>query len=124
MELKVIEQEFSICKIHDMTQVNEKDPYFFIGRTDEEMSLVCGTKYVPEGALACEHGWRAFRIQGVLDFSLVGILAKISGTLADNQIGLFAVSTYNTDYILVKQEDLDRALDVLRQEDYVTAVYS
>lgn len=122
MELKVIEQEFSICKIHDMAQVNENDRYFFVGRTDEELSLVCSTKYVPEDTLACEHGWRAFRIQGVLEFSLVGILAKISGTLADNQIGLFAVSTYNTDYILVKQENLNRALDVLREEDYVTGI--
>jgi len=113
MEFKVIEQEFSICKIHDMTQVNVEDPYFFVGKTDEELSLVCGTKYVPEKTLACEHGWRAFRIQGVLDFSLIGILAKISGALAEHQIGLFAVSTYNTDYILVKQEDLDRALAVL-----------
>lgn len=120
MKLEVIQQEFSICKIRDLTQVNQNDPYFFVGRTDVELSLVCGTKHVPEDILECEHGWRAFRIKGVLDFSLVGILAKISGILAENLIGLFAVSTYNTDYILVKQADLDRALDVLRGAGYVT----
>lgn len=123
MELKVINQEFSVCKIRDMAQVDIRDPYFFIGKTDEELSLVCGTEYVPEDTLACEHGWKAFRIQGVLDFSLVGILSKISSTLADNQIGLFAVSTFNTDYILVKKADLGRTLDVLAQTDYVTDVY-
>lgn len=122
MELKVISQEFSVCKIRDMAQVDIRDPYFFIGKTDEELSLVCGTDYVPEDTLACEHGWRAFRIQGVLDFSLVGILSRISSTLADNQIGLFAVSTFNTDYILVKKADLGRALDVLAQTDYVTDI--
>ena len=66
---------------------------------------------------------RAFRIQGVLDFSLIGILAKISGTLAEHQIGLFAVSTYNTDYILVKQEDLDRALAVLSMMYDASSLY-
>ena len=61
---------------------------------------------------------RGFRIQGVLDFSLIGILSKISGILADNKIGIFAVSTYNTDYILVKSENFGRAIDALRKEGY------
>lgn len=60
-----------------------------------------------------EDGWRGIRIQGVLDFSLVGILSKLSGILAENQIGIFAVSTFNTDYILVKAEDFERAIRVL-----------
>ena len=56
--------------------------------------------------------------QGVLDFSLIGILSKISGVLADNKIGIFAVSTYNTDYILVKKENFDRAMQVLAEAGY------
>ena len=60
----------------------------------------------------------AFRIQGVLDFSLVGILSGISGILAAQGIGIFAVSTFNTDYILVKEENFDRALDILAAEGY------
>jgi hypothetical protein len=63
--------------------------------------------------VAREDGWRGFRIEGVLDFSLIGILSLISTILADNQIGIFAVSTYNTDYILVKDENFDRAMDPL-----------
>jgi hypothetical protein len=65
-----------------------------------------------------DDGWRAFRIVGMLDFSLVGILAGISEVLAVNRIGLFAVSTYNTDYILTKEENFERALEVLGSEGY------
>ena len=60
-----------------------------------------------------DDGWKMMRIQGVLDFSLIGILSKISAVLADNKIGIFAVSTFNTDYILVKEENYDKSLKVL-----------
>lgn len=92
--------------------------FCFTGKTDEERSLVCLTEETPDNTIQREDGWRAFRIQGVLDFSLVGILSKISGFLADAKIGIFAVSTYNTDYILVKAEDEMKALDVLAQAGY------
>lgn len=62
----------------------------------------------------CNDGWKAFRIQGVLDFSLIGILAKIATVLADNGISIFAVSTYNTDYVLIKKENYQKALDILQ----------
>lgn len=62
----------------------------------------------------CDDGWKAFRIQGVLDFSLIGILAKIATVLADNGISILAVSTYNTDYVLIKKENYQKALDILQ----------
>lgn len=62
----------------------------------------------------CDDGWKAFRIQGILDFSLIGILAKIATVLADNGISIFAVSTYNTDYVLIKKENYQKALDILQ----------
>ena len=62
----------------------------------------------------CDDGWKAFRIQGVLDFSLIGILAKIATVLADNGISIFVVSTYNTDYVLIKKENYQKALDILQ----------
>lgn len=83
--------------------MNFKSRYYFIGRSDEENSLVCLTEDVPDNTIIREDGWRAFYIEGVLDFSLVGILSKISTLLAENNIGIFAVSTFNTDYILVKK---------------------
>ncbi|HAF59776.1 MAG TPA: ACT domain-containing protein [Clostridiales bacterium UBA9856] len=119
MKLKIIDQDFSICKVADLSQVDYSDEFYFIGKTDEELSLVCNTDLVPKNAIECDNGWRAFRIEGVLDFSLVGILSRISTLLAENNIGIFAVSTYNTDYILVKKENFDEAINVLERNGYV-----
>ncbi len=119
MKLKIIDQDFSICKVADLSQVDYSDEFYFIDKTDEELSLVCNTDLVPKNAIECDNGWRAFRIEGVLDFSLVGILSRISTLLAENNIGIFAVSTYNTDYILVKKENFDEAINVLERNGYV-----
>ena len=73
---------------------------------------------MPARTVERDDGWKGFRIQGVLDFSLIGILSKISGILADNKIGIFAVSTYNTDYVLVKEENFDKAMQVLSDAGY------
>ena len=118
MKIEVIAQDFAVCKMADLTQLPKGDGIYFLARTDEELSLVCAAETVPPGALACESGWRAFRVQGVLDFSLVGILAALSGLLARHNIGIFAVSTYNTDYILTKAGDFAKALAVLQENGY------
>jgi hypothetical protein len=114
MVIKVIEQEFSVCKIADLSEINFADEFCFVGKTDEELSLVCDTKYVPKTTVENDNGWRAFRIEGILDFSLIGILSEISKILADAKIGIFAVSTYNTDYILTKKENFEKALLALK----------
>lgn len=118
MELKIINQEFSVCKVKDLSQVNYSDEFCFIGKTDEELSLVCSTNLVPKNTIECDNGWKAFRIQGILDFSLIGILSKLSTLLADNEIGIFAISTYNTDYILVKKDNFKKAIEVLSENGY------
>ena len=118
MIIEVLRQEFSVCRVTDLSEVNMKDEFCFIGKTDEENALVCSSQNVPSNAAACDNGWRAFRIQGTLDFSLTGILSKISGLLAEHKIGIFAVSTYNTDYILTKSGNFQKALDVLEDSGY------
>lgn len=118
MEIKIIDGKFSICKVEDYSQVNWEASFCFTGKTDEERSLVCLTEDVPANVTDRDDGWSAFRIQGVLDFSLIGILSKISGILAENGIGLFAISTYNTDYILVKEENRGKAAAVLGDAGY------
>lgn len=118
MEIQKIEHEFSICQVTDYSQVGLHSEYCFIGKTDEEKSLVCITDDVPGNIVKCDNGWRAFRIQGILEFSLIGILAKISALLAENGIGIFVISTYNTDYILTKKENYDRAQNVLAEAGY------
>lgn len=105
--------------MEDYSLVNLNSEYSFIGKTDEEKSLVCITDEVPANVIQRDDGWKAFRIQGVLDFSLIGILAKIAAALADNGISIFAVSTYNTDYVLMKKENYQKALDVLKALGYM-----
>ncbi len=118
MELKRIGHKLTVCKVAEVSGINMNADFCFIGKTDEELSLVCRTEDTPQNTVAREDGWRGFRIQGVLDFSLIGILSKLSGILAAHEIGIFAVSTYNTDYILVKEENYERALAVLASEGY------
>lgn len=118
MEIKEIGSEFTVCKVKDYTLVNTEDEFCFIGKTDDEKSLVCRTDKVPDNVIEQENGWKAFRIQGVLDFSLIGILSKISALLAENKIGIFVVSTYNTDYVFVKKEKMSEALQLLADNGY------
>lgn len=118
MKIKQIAGDFTVCKAVDFSEVCLDTEYCFIGKSDEERSVVCRTKDVPSNTIVREDGWRAFRIEGVLEFSLIGILSKISTALAEEKIGIFAVSTFNTDYIFVKKEDEQRALDKLRKIGY------
>ena len=116
--LKALEETFAICQVSDYSQVNFESDFVFIGQTDEEKSLVCYSKDIPENAQKVDDGWKVFRIEGVLDFSLVGILSKISKYLANQGSGIFAVSTYNTDYVLTKSQDFEKALSVLKANGY------
>lgn len=118
MNIKKFDLDFTICKVPDYSQINLDSDFCFLGKTDEEFSLVCLTCDAPAETLEREDGWKAFRIEGVLDFSLIGILAKISAILADHRIGIFVVSTFNTDYILTKAENYPKALLVLQEAGY------
>ena len=118
MELKKLEYDLTVCKVAAITDIDLTTDFFFVGKTDDEISLVCKTDDSPVKTTERDDGWKGFRIQGILDFSLIGILSKLSGILAENNIGIFAVSTFNTDYILVKEENFERALSVLSEEGY------
>ena len=116
--LKTLDARLSVCKVEDYSGVDILKPYTFTGATDEELSLVCPVDAVPDNTTERDDGWKAFRIVGILDFSLIGILSKISAVLADNGVGIFAISTYNTDYILTKEENFGKALKVLAEAGY------
>lgn len=118
MELKKLPYNLTVCKIESLDDIDLSKEFFFVGKTDEELSLVCKTEDTPARTIECDNGWKGFRIQGILDFSLIGILSKLSGILAEHKIGIFAVSTFYTDYILVKEENFDKALNVLASEGY------
>ena len=86
--LNKLERLLTVCKVKNIDDIDLSKEFYFIGKTDEEISLVCETNDVPENTIEREDGWRGFRIQGILDFSLIGILSKLSGILADNKIGI------------------------------------
>ena len=118
MKLKKLSYDLTVCKVKSTTDLDLSREFYFIGKTDEEISLVCKSEDTPEETIERDDSWKGFYIQGILDFSLIGILSKISGILAQNKIGIFAVSTFNTDYILVKSENFERALKILAEERY------
>ena len=118
MELQRIPYGLTVCKVKSLCGFDVNEKFCFAARTDEELSLVCRTEDTPSDTVEREDGWKCFRIKGVLDFSLIGILARITSILASGGIGVFAVSTFNTDYILVKSENYERSLEMLASEGY------
>ncbi len=118
MKLKQLGLDFSVCQIKSVREVDFSRTYVFLSQTDEELSLVCETASVPGDATAVENGWKGLKIEGVLDFSMIGVISKISGILADNNISIFVISTYNTDYIFLKAEWYNQAVALLRQAAY------
>jgi len=116
LTLEVLGPAFSVCKVASARELAKllETGTCFVARTADELSAVCETAVVPAQTLAREDGWRALKVAGPLDFGLVGILAKIAGALAEAQVPLFAVSTFDTDYVLVKERDLKTAIGALR----------
>lgn len=113
MNLEVLPQAFTVCQVSDISTIDFTRGFVFFSRTDEELSLVCETDFVPQNTLMRADGWRGFRVSGVLDFSLVGVLAELSGILGKAGISIFAVSTYNTDYLFTKADAFERAIAAL-----------
>lgn len=118
MVLKRLPDSLTVCKLADTAEIDLQRPFYFLGKTDEELSLVCCTADTPARTTARSDGWRGLRIEGTLDFSMIGILSKLSAVLAAAGIGIFAVSTYNTDYILVQAPQFDRAAQALTDAGY------
>ena len=116
MNLELLSQEFSVLKYP--APLPPPSGIWFAAHTDSEFSLVCESRFAPQGHCAREDGWRAFRVAGQLDFSLVGILARITDVLGKGGISVFCVSTFDTDYVLVKSEKLGAAVDHLSRAGY------
>lgn len=118
MELILFSELFTICKTAKTPVLPAECVPVFSANTGEEYSLVCPTAFVPANCLQREDDWRLLRIAGTLDFSLTGILHAVTGTLARESISVFAVSTYNTDYLLVRQDQLAKAIAAWEADGY------
>ena len=118
MLIRLLEPEFVICKVADFSKLDLDQNFLFIAKTDEECSIVCPAKHIPASVIEVERSWRAFRIEGQLDFSLIGVIAHISAILAAQEISLFVVSTFNTDYFLIKSDLLEKTIEALKSNGY------
>ena len=118
MTLELLPQAFTVCQLPEGHTPDLTRPFCFFARTDEEASLVCESATCPDNALKRQDGWLCLRIVGPLDFSLIGVLSSVAGCLAENRVPIFAVSTYNTDYVLFQKEHRETALNALKAAGY------
>lgn len=115
LTLSVLPESFAVCKLNPNEQIPSwtySGIFYSITKTTDELSLVCEEKFVPEN-IKSEKYWKALKVEGQLDFSLVGIMKNLSGILADGGVSVFVISTFDTDYILVKEENLEKAKELL-----------
>jgi hypothetical protein len=115
--LSIIPGLYSVCKLPPGSTVPDwalPGEFYSITNTSDEVSIVCDSNYIPE-KLPREGYFKCFKIDEILDFSLIGILASLTQTLAKVGISVFVISTYNTDYILVKEDNLDIAVATLEE---------
>jgi len=120
LTMKLLKERYGVCRLDKAQLIPEwaKDSDFFsITKTLDELSIVCSQDSIPM-SVQCEKDWRILKVQGPLDFSLVGILSSISSILAQQGISIFAISTFDTDYILVKDKDVDNAVSSLTNVGY------
>jgi hypothetical protein len=119
-KLEVLEGEYTVHRFDQFEKIPEisESKYFWVSRTNEELSVVCDSS-LPLNSSKCEPGWRVIKVTGPLDFSLIGLIADITAVLAGEKISVFTLSTYDTDYILVKKSKLEDAKDALIFAGYV-----
>ncbi len=115
LTLSLMPARLAVCRLDVSSIIPEwglRGTFFSITRTEEELSIVCSEEYAPS-EIKTEKGWRYFKVEGPLAFELTGILSSLTQPLAEAKVSIFAISTFDTDYMLVKEENLQRALEVL-----------
>jgi hypothetical protein len=118
MDLRVLDEALAVCRLSpdSLWPVPAGDGFYSVTRTNVELSIVCSESQAPvDRSARVETGWRALEVVGPLEFSMVGVLADLSGLLAAAEVSLFVISTYDTDYILVRSDSLEKAIGVLRE---------
>ena len=122
LSLRLLHTRLSICRLDPSEPIPDwawsGGEFSSVTRTAEELSVVCPEGAVPPGT-QCETGWRAFQIEGSLDFALIGILVSVAKPLADSGVSIFAVASYDTDYVMVKEASLEKAWRVLAAAGHI-----
>jgi hypothetical protein len=120
LSLSLLPGRYTICRLSSEALIPDwarPDDFLSITRTADELSIVCSETTVPDG-VKCDRGWRCLKVAGPLDLALTGVLASLANPLAEARINIFAISTFDTDYLLVKEENLQRATEVLNQSGH------
>lgn len=120
LRLEIVDGTFAVCKLDPDEVVpawGSMGSFWTVTKTPAEISIVVQQEHVPVGVLA-ERDWALLKVAGSLDFALTGILASLANPLAEAGISIFAVSTFDTDYLLVKKEKLEQATTVLKQAGF------
>ena len=115
LTLSILPEKLGICHFEKNSEIPDwakNISFCSITRTPDELSIVCPQEKIPAGVLA-EKNWRAFKVEGPLGFSLTGIVSSLSKPLADAKISIFYISTYETDYLLVEEKNLEKAKKIL-----------
>jgi hypothetical protein len=120
LTLNILTERFAICQLDSLSIIPDwatLAPFFSISRTVDGMSIVCPENYVPQEA-KCERGWNAFKFEGSSNFNLNGIEATVINPLAKAGVKIFPISTYGTDYALVKETQFELAIAALLKTGY------
>jgi uncharacterized protein len=120
-KIKILDKDFAIHRLNPEDKIPNElndEKLFWIGKTDEELSIVCKSG-IKLSAQETDDGWKAIKLIGPLDLSEIGILAGITKILAEAGINIFALSTFDTDYILVKKSKIDFAIKTLQINGYI-----
>ena len=115
LSLKILPDRMAVCRLEPTAPLPDwiDEPGFYsVTRTEEELAIVCPETHLAPGTTS-EAGWRCFKVQGVLDFSEIGIIFSLTQPLAESDVSVFVISTFDTDYFMVKEEDLAKAIDAL-----------
>lgn len=126
LTLTVLEERLAICRLASGAEVPAwatEASFFSVTRTEEELSVVCPQEDVPR-VVSQERGWRALKLEGPFELSMVGILSSAAAPLAEAGVSIFAVSTFDTDYVLVRGGQIDLAVDTLREYGHRVSDYS
>ena len=120
LTLSLLPDEYAVCKLepeHDIPEWAARNAFWSVTRTQHELSIVCSEGHVPVDIKA-ERGWRILEVEGPLNFSMTGVLNGLTKPLAESKISAFVLSTYLTDYLLIRSKDLESAIKILRAQGH------
>jgi hypothetical protein len=118
MRLQKLTQDFTVCQVEKIDTASLTGEFWFLAKTDDEISLICESSHTPADTIKADTGWKAVRVEGKVEFASIGVLANIAATLEYVGISIVAVSTYDTDYVFMKEKHFAKGIKALIDNNY------